>query len=177
MSKLRLNETASAPTVTQANKVDITVGPNKALRLTDINGTAVYQPSVYGNSTSFGSKSTTESNNTTAYKNYITVPYEIESIDPLAIYEISVSFVWRHSSASTDYMGRLLVNGAVFGQPFKEEPKDAGTDQRLWRKLDQPITGDVLATLTGDLAWEFAASSAGTTATTHFVYIKMKRIA
>jgi len=58
---------------------------------------------------------------------------------PIALggtYRVGVSYVWNHNSTTSDFEGRVQVDGATQGEIHKQEPKDAagsdpsGTTQR-----------------------------------------------
>ena len=176
MSKLRLNETATGPSGTPAGKVDFSAAPNRGLRITDENGSTIYTPSIYGTDYNGDSEDSFATNNTTTFQNYLTVPYTITDINAAALYELEVSFIWGYSSGSTDYRGRLTINGSQYREIFSKEPKDGGSDQRDWRGFKYLVTGAELATLTGNVGFDFAASSNGNTARTYYAYLSLKRV-
>lgn len=176
MSQIRLNERATFPVGTPTGKVDITVGPNRSLILTDENGSTVYQANVYGQDYNGDFNDAFATNNTTVFQNYLNVPYTVTSIGIDAYYELEVSFIWGYSSGSTDYRGQLSINGIQYKELFTKEPKDGGSDQRDWRGFKYLVRGDELGALSGNLDFNFASSSSGNTARTFYAYLSLKRV-
>ena len=71
---------------------------------------------------------------------------------------VMVRYVWGYASGSTDFLGRILVNGTTGVSEHMQEPKDGGNDQRLHFStftVAQPVGGNV------DIQVQFAAGSAG----------------
>jgi hypothetical protein len=167
---------ATPPASPDVGRWKIWVDSNGKPKITDSSGTTIGFEPLYGSSFNEIEKDVIETNNTTTFQNYETLNYTVESIDPLAIYEMEINFIWNFSSGANDYVGRFVVNGAQFKEPFQDEPKDAGADQRKWNGFKYRITGAQLATLTGTIAWEFRSSNAGNTARTYYAYINLKRV-
>ena len=179
MSKIILNETNTPPTTPAAGKAAITLAPNGQVRVTDSNGDSFLfsAPRLYGTDLNYGKKNAVETNNTTTEQTYLNVPYTISDNTVNALYEIDVHFSWSYSSTSSEYIGSLKLNGVQLEEEFRLEPKDAGTDQRIWNSMKFILTGAEVSALSGNIRWDFRSSSGGDTARTYYCLIKMKRIA
>lgn len=73
-------------------------------------------------------------------------------------YLVYVRYVWGYSSGSTDFRGRILINGSQALEEHRQEPKDGGNDQRYHfstMTLAVPSGGNV------EVEIEFAAGSSG----------------
>ncbi len=167
---------ASDPDSPTVGRCKIWIDTNGNPKLTDENGITVGFESLYGSSFNSNLQEGLQSNNTTTFQTYSTLNYTVEDIGGAANYEIEASIFWNYSSAANDYRGKIQVNGADFKEEMRVEPKDGGTDQRNWAKLTYPITGAQLASLSGDITWQFASSSGGNTARTYYAYLTIKRV-
>ncbi len=154
--------------------VDSTDGKPK---ITDENGVTTTFEAVYGQNFGAALNEADETNNTTTFDEYALLNYDVSTISGFVIYEVNLNIVWGYSVANQDFRGRLLLNGVQFGEEFRQEPKDAGADQRHYTSLTFPVFGFQLATLTGSLAFEYAASTAGNIARMFYCYLTIKRVA
>jgi hypothetical protein len=166
----------SVPSSPAVDRFKIWVNSDGKPKITNSNGVTNGFEQFYGSDVSVGTEDGFLSNNTTTPAEYINVPYTVASIDSSSKYEVSCTFVWSYSSAANDYEGAVFINGSKFSEDFKVEPKDNGTNQRIWSEVKFLITGAELATLTGNISFKFQASVDGNTARTYYCYIKMMRV-
>ena len=145
-------------------------------KITDENGVTLGFESLYGSDLNFDTNDLDTTNNTTTFQNYLTIPYAVSTVDANARYEVTISFVWGYSSAANDFRGQFTINGVQFGEEFRQEPKDGGTDQRHYTTFNFPVTGTDLNLLNGFIGWNYASSTGGNIARMFYCYLKLKRL-
>lgn len=169
-------ERSTPPDSPSVNRYKIWIDSSGKPRITDQNGVTLGFESIYGSSFSSGDREGLQSNNTTTFQSYLSVPYTINDLSASAQYQLEVNFIYNYSSAANDYVGALFVNGSQFKEDFVCEPRDGGTDQRFWISFKYKILGSELATLTGTIDWQFRSSSNGSTSRTYYCYLTLKRV-
>ena len=60
------------------------------------------------------------------FQNKVTLSETVAAGD----YFVEVSYVWRFDHTSHDFRGRITIDNVLQGQEHRQEPKDAGSDQR-----------------------------------------------
>lgn len=173
---LNFPKRASDPSPPSVDRYKIWVDSNGKPRITDENGDTIGFENIYGSDYSGDKKNTEETNNTTSFVEYLSIPYEISDTTASAQYEITLSIVWNYSSGANDYRGVIKINGVIYGQEFRQEPKDGGADQRFFTSFPVLVGGDEIGALTGNISWDFASSVGGNTARTYYCSLTIKRV-
>lgn len=145
--------------------------------ITDSSGNTFPFESQAGRNYASGVNKTLETNNTTTYEEYVSLNYSNVDLSSSATYEIDVNFVWNFSSGSNDFLARVMLNGTQFGEGFRREPKDTGSDQRYYQGFKLVVFGNELSLPNGSISIEFASSSPGDTARMYYCYLSFRRVA
>lgn len=112
----------------------------------------------------------------TTWQTYLNINYN--SIDPTSTYRMGLQFVWGYSSASTDFEARMLINNEQYGEIFKVEPKDGGTDQRNQEYMLAWLSEARFSawTTNNQVQIQFRASNGGNTARMYKASVEFWRI-
>lgn len=130
MSELIFNKVATPPSTPGAGESSITVNTSGAPQVTDGDtGITSTFKSIFGSNVSTASKQVLESTTNTSGSIYLSMPITITASNA-GIYMLQFNYYWGYSAGGRDYIGEIRLNGSPLGEIHRQEPKDAGTDQR-----------------------------------------------
>jgi len=177
MSELIFNKISSPPSGINTGESAITVDSTSGEpQYTDGNtGLTKTFKSIYGSNYHVNENTTPSTNTTTSFQNYLTLSYSMLDDSPSAIYKVNIFFVWGYSVPSRDYRGIFSVNGTQYGEEFRVEPKDGGSDQRNWATGWYTFTGAELG-VSGTIEFDFASQSNGDTSRTYTCNLELLRV-
>lgn len=176
MSDIVLNKIAAPPSGVNTGEASISVSALGDPQYTDGDtGLTKTFKSIFGSNYHANENAVPSTNTTTAFQNYLTLPYSGLDDSPTAIYKVSLFFIWGYSSAARDYRGYMTLNNSQVGEEFRVEPKDGGADQRLWESSWNTFTGAEMGT-SGVVGYDYAAQNAGDTARTYEARLEIIRV-
>lgn len=125
-----------------------------------------------GSQRAYLAKTTQQNTTSTTFQEYMTMNVSNNN-GVTAKHELLLNFVWGYGSASSDFRARLVVDGQPFGEEFRMEPKDPGTNQRNYNSFFTELD---LAPGPHTITLEFAAESGGTEARMYSAKMRSMRV-
>jgi len=136
MSRLRQKGIATPTDLPNPGEFDFYIKPDGTPCTIDSNGVEVCYAQVSGQiHGSFFQKNENNvpaNTSSTSFQNYLTLSFAGIDSSPTAIYKVSLFFVWGYSDGGKDFRAQLTINNIQYGEEFRKEPKDTGTNQRYW---------------------------------------------
>lgn len=171
MSKLILNNSASAPSTPSLDKTTITATDDGKLRVTDDQGVSrTFSPSVFGDGFNEATKNTTETNGTTTLATYLSMSHTGKAG---ARYRIGVVVAWNINNTFRNIVIQLNHAGSPLGV-LEMETKDGGSDIRNWTSGFFYV--DELTDNTDNIEIIFAPENAQDTATIYYAGLEVWRV-
>jgi len=104
-------------------------------------------------------KTADETTTGSSFTVYSSLTFDVTAESTPNIYRINANFVWGHNSASNDIRVQLLLDGVQVGEELRQEPKDAGADQRYYSNILGPGLNLTAGSHTIDLQYRPATAS------------------
>ncbi len=165
----------TAPDSPSTDRAKLWVNSANEPQLTLDDGTTKGFKANFGANYFYNSNEIPATNNTNGFQSYLTLSYSGLDPSPTSLYRVAVSFAWNYSAGQRNYIGQFNINGVDFGEPFSQEPKDVGGDNRIWQCLFVVLTGAEL-NANGFIGYNFRAQNNGDIATTYFARLELFRV-
>jgi hypothetical protein len=172
---LNFPQRSSAPSAPTTDRVKLYVDDLGDPKIIDDAGSIKGFSSIFGQNYFYNSNELPSTNNTNSFQSFLTLSYSGLDSSASALYKASVSFGWNYSAAQRNYIGQFTLGGIQFGELFSQEPKDVGTDNRIWQSLSVTLSGADLSA-SGFIGYNFRAQNNGDTATTYFCRLELFRV-